>query len=444
MRSFLFSLLVTLAFASVLAHAATASRSYTSVPQSFSINGVDCPEVTSWSGGDLSGTVVENVANSTVTKKHISQVSYEPIVVKAVAPLSAGLSACLADLCAGRSTPVTLELSGPDPKPLQATNAQIMEARFAAFNGSSKDVYEITFVFRADSVQPQASPANPSIKTARSMRALSSNFSFALGSLDTSRVASIEPFTITRAVADSVGAIRLSSSQIGPTKFSNLVVVTSDASAASWTEWRDDFLVRGNNTDAKELAGSLTLLGPDLKTPLLSLQLSHVGIVRLAHNSNPADTTPRSTATLYCEQITLVTSATTPAPAPVTNPTPATNTPTPTKDTTNPNDAGMRDPAGFPRPVGLTRTTYSKTDSDTRLSETAGYSSDQTVNALLEAYVKVIAADGWKKDSINESGNTPADQMILSYWRKDKSQADLRLYGAKKGSTVSLSITTDK
>jgi hypothetical protein len=447
MRSFLASLLVILAFASVPAHAATLSRSYTAVPQSFSINGVDCPEVTSWSGGDLSGTVVEVVANSAsaVTKKHISQVSYEPIVVKAVAPLSAGLSACLADLCAGRSTPVTLELSGPDPKPLQATNAQIMEAQFAALNGSSKDVYEITFVFRADSVQPQASPANPSVKTARSMRALSSNFSFALGSLDTSRVASIEPFTITRAtVADSVGVFRLSSAQTGPTKFSNLVVVTSDASVESWTTWRDDFLARGNNADDKELAGSLTLLGPDLRTPLLSLQLSHVGIVRLAHNSNPADTIPRSTATLYCEQITLAQPGTNPAPAPTTNPPPATTTPTPAKDTTNPNDAGMRDPAGFPRPAGLTRTTYSKTDSEARLSETAGYSSDQTVTALLEAYVKVIAADGWKKDSINESGNTPADQMILSYWRKDKSQADLRLYGAKKGSTVSLSITTDK
>jgi len=34
--------------------------------------------------------------------------------------------------------------------------------------------------------------------------------------------------------------------------------------------------------------------------------------------------------------------------------------------------------------------------------------------------------------------------MILSYWHKDKSQADLRLYAAKKGSTVSLSVTTDK
>ncbi len=444
MRSLLAILLATLALATASAHAATTARTFAAA-QSFSINGVDCPEVTSWSGGDISGTVVEIVENSAVTKKHIGRVGYEPILIKATLPLSAALSSCLADLCAGRSTPVTLELSGSDPKPLQATNAQLIEAQFAALDGNSKEVYEIVFVFRAESVRPLASATNATVKTAKSFRALSSNFSLTLGSLDTSRVASIGPFIITRAtVADSVGAMRDSSAQTGPTKLSNLAVVTSDASAATWTAWRDDFLVQGNHTDEKELTGSLTLLGPDMKTPLLSLQISHIGITRFAHNPSASanEAILRSTATLYCEQITLAQPATTPAPAPTTNPPPATTTPP--KDTTNPNDAGLRDPAGFPRPAGLTRTTYSKTDSDARLSETADYSSEQTVTALLEAYVKVITDAGWKKETLNESGSSPADQMILSYWRKDKSQVDLRLYGAKKGSTVWFSITTDK
>ena len=444
MRPLLALLLVTFAIASVATHAATTSRTFAAA-QTFSINGVECPEVQSWSGGDISGTVVETGENSAVTKKHISQVGYEPIVAKATPPLSAALSACLADLCANRSTVVSLELSGSDAKPFQATNAQLIEAQFAALDGSSKEVYEIVFVFRAESVRPLASTANSSVKTAKTSRALASNFSFTLGNLDTNRVASIEPFSITRATtADSVGAMRDPSLQTGSTKFSNLLVVTSDASAASWTAWRDDFLLRGNNTDANELNGSLTLLGPDMKTPLLALQISHVGITRFAHNPSSNEAIMRSTATLYCEQITLAPPATNPAPAPTTNQPPATTNPTPTKDTTNPNDAGLRDPAGFPRPDGLTRTTYSKTDSDSRLSESAGYSSDQTVTALLEAYLKVIAADGWKKDSMNESGSSPADQMIMSYWRKDKSQADLRLYAAKKGSTVSLSLTTEK
>ena len=440
MRSLLVSFLAIFALASISAHAATTSRVFAAA-QSFSINGVDCPEVQSWSGGDISGTVVEIVENSAVTRKHIGQVGYEPILIKATPPLSTALSACLADLCAGRSTSVTLELSGSDGKPLQATNAQLIEAQFAALDGSSKETYEIIFVFRADSVRPLAGAAKPSVKTTKTTRALASNFQFTLGSLDTNRVSSIEPFTITRiASTDTVGAMRDPSLQTGNTKCPNLVVVTSDASAASWTAWRDDFLLQGKNTDADELAGSLTLLAPDMKTPILSLQLSHVGITRFAHNPAMNESIMRSTATLYCEQITLAS----PGTAPTTNPTPATTTTTPTQDTTNANDAGLRDPAGFPRPAGLTRTTYSKTDTDARLSETAGYSSDQTVTAQLEAYVKVIADAGWKKDSMNESGSSPADQMIMSYWHKDKSQADLRLYGAKKGSTVSLSVTTDK
>jgi hypothetical protein len=444
MRTILASLFVTFTFAAVSAHAATTSRVFAAA-QSFSINGVDCPEVASWSGGDISGTVAETVGNSAVTKKHISQVGYEPILIKATPPLSAALSACLADLCTGRSALVSLELSGSDAKPFQATNAQLIEAQFAALDGSSKETYEIIFVFRAESVRPLASATKPSVKTAKSTRALASNFRFALGSLDTNRVASVEPFTITRAsVANTVGPMRDPSLQTGPTKFPDLVVVTSDASAASWTAWRDDFLVRGNNTDANELDGSLTLLGPDMKVPLLSLQLSHVGITRFAHNPSQNESIMRSTATLYCEQITLASPTTTPAPAPTTNPTPATTAPAPTQATTNPNDVGLRDPAGFPRPAGLTRTAYSKTDSDARLSESAGYSSEQDINTLLDTYLKDLAGDGWKKDSLNESGSSQADQMILSYWRKDKSQADLRLYAAKKGSTVSLSVTTEK
>jgi hypothetical protein len=444
MRSLHATFFAAFALVSVSAHAATTSRTFAG-SQSLSINGVECPEVTSWSGGDVSGTVVETASASGVTKKHIGLVGFEPIVAKAVPPLSAALSACLADLCANRSALVTLELSGSDPKPLQATNAQLIEAHFAALDGSSKDTYEITFVFRAESVRPLASAAQPQSRTAKSSRALAANFHFALGNLDTNRVAGIGPFTITRATpANSLGLTRDPALQTGPTKFSDLEVVTSDAGAANWAAWRDDFLLNGNRTDEKELDGSLTLLGPDMKTPLLSLQISHAGITRFAHNPTSNEGIVRSTATLYCEQITLVTSATTPTPAPTTNPPPATAAPAATKDTTNPNDAGLRDPAGFPRPAGLTRTTYSKSDSDARLSESAGYSAEQDVDVLLEAYLKVIAADGWKKDSLNESGSSPSDHMILSYWRKDKSQADLRLYAAKKGSTVSLSLTTEK
>lgn len=445
MRSINVTLLALFSFAAISAQAATTTRTF-SAAQSFSINGVDCPEVTSWSGGDTCGAVVEIVENSAVTKKHIGQVGYAPIVVKATPPLSAALSACLSDLCTGSSKSVTLELSGSDPKPLQATNAQLLEAQFSALDGSGKEVYEITFVFRADSVRPLTDPIKPSVKTAKSTRALASNFRFTLGNLDTARVISIEPFTITRASGtDTAGAIRIAPSQTGPTKFSDLAVVTSDASAASWAAWRDDFLVSGNNADEKELNGSLTLLGPDLKTPLLSLQLSHVGIARFAHNPTLNESIARSTATLYCEQITPASPSATPAPSPAATPSPATTTATPKPaTTTNPNDAGLRDPAGFPRPAGLTRTTYSKTDSDYRLSESAGYTSEQDIAALLEAYLKAITTDGWKKDSLNESGSSPSDHMIMSYWRKDKMQADLRLYAAKKGSTVSLSLTTEK
>lgn len=323
-----------------------------------------------------------------------------------------------------------------------------MEARFPAVESNSKKYYDIILIFVADSVQPIATPVAPSVKIPV-QRAQASNFRFTLGSLDTTRISRIEPFTITRAVNASEGAYRIPSAQPEPNHISQVVVVTPQAGAASWTAWRDDFLVNGNNSDEKELEGSLTLFKADLQTPLLTLQLSHVGIQRLAPDASTTAATGQLAATLYCEQITFTAPSVKPAPLPPSTPTPSpvpaiTSPVAATPATKNPDDSGLRDPAGFPRPDGLTRTAYAKTDLDYRLSETANYKSDQEVAVLLEHYSKVLGADGWKRQSLNESGSSAADAMILSYWRKDNVEADLRLYAAKPGSTVSVSLTTSK
>lgn len=73
--------------------------------QSVSINGVNCPELVSWAGGYATGSVIEQVENNAVTKKHINKVSYEPITLTVSPPLSAAVGACLGDLCAGPRIP---------------------------------------------------------------------------------------------------------------------------------------------------------------------------------------------------------------------------------------------------------------------------------------------------------------------------------------------------
>jgi hypothetical protein len=390
-----------------------------------------------------------------ITKKHIAQVSYEPITVKAGIPLSPALTSCLAALCDNRANPVTLELSGSDGQNLQAVNAQLIAATFSALDSSSRDPVEITFVFQADIVRQATASAAARANFGKTVRALSSQFLFSLGNLDGSRVSRIDSFTITRAAQDaSDGGGRLPTAAVGATKFPNLSVVTSDAGAASWRSWRDDFLVQGNHLEANELDGSLTLLASDMTTPLLSLKISHAGLIRFAHNNDSAEAIQRSTATLYCEQITLAppnTTPTQPAPPTDTSRTPPTKSPVPLpgkfvpvpKKSTSA-DAGLRDPAGFPRAEGLTRTSYSKSGPDSRINEAANYSSEQDVDSLSEAYLKLLDAAGWKKETMNESGSSPEDHVIMSYWRKEKAQADLRIYAAKSGSTVFVSVTTEK
>jgi hypothetical protein len=83
----------------------------------------------------------------------------------------------------------------------------------------------------------------------------------------------------------------------------------STSAAASWKAWFDDFVVSGNNSDAAERKGSLTLLAPNLAEELVRIDFAGLGIFRLTGDPDP-DVPPGAIATmtaeLYCEQMTLV------------------------------------------------------------------------------------------------------------------------------------------
>jgi len=87
-------------------------------------------------------------------------------------------------------------------------------------------------------------------------------------------------------------------------EYPNLVVTLPENRA--WSAFFEDFVVKGNNGDDKELAGRLEVLSPDLSTVLLGMDLHHVGIFGLdpeAPEPN-ADGVRRVKAELYCEEMT--------------------------------------------------------------------------------------------------------------------------------------------
>lgn len=444
------------------ARAATVSRTYSATPQSLSINGVTCPELVSWSGGDASArVVVESAGVGATPKKHIANVVYEPIIIEVVLPLSRALQNSLSDLCANRTTTQTLLLTNSDGTQLQATNALLTEARFPPLDSTGKAAWRLTLVFRPESSHPVTSGATGSGRGGgRSAR--SSNFRLTLAGLPGNQVSHIEAFTITRAAAvGGVGDQRDYTAIPGSTQIPDLSVTVAHAGLTDWAGWRDDFVVQGNSDDAKEKSGSLDILAYDLQTVMLPLQLLHVGIRRLALVPGLGEGPDTYRAELYCESMsvasvpvtgtttptsTMGTPATTPAPAtppaetapadskaPAKEPakTPETaatesapapaDTPAVKSETaTNLKDKGSRDPADFPRPEGTIRTQYSAVKEPGFVQETANYTAKSKSGDLMVFYEKQLKGSGWEETARYENDNgTDHAHQITTTWKKD-------------------------
>ena len=77
----------------------------------------------------------------------------------------------------------------------------------------------------------------------------------------------------------------------------------SEASAADWRNWHEDFVIGGNNGPAQEKSGTLELLTPNMASALMTLTFAGLGIHRLQPVPAASEAiSPRVRASLYCEK----------------------------------------------------------------------------------------------------------------------------------------------
>jgi hypothetical protein len=454
-----------------------------------SVQGVSCPEVTAWTGGEIRAEVVEEKgAAATSPRKHLGAIRYEPIVIEAGLPLSQPLLDCVADLCANRSRGVALGLGtldqnyNPSGKGLQANNAQLVEIRFREIDAGSQDAAKVTLIFVADSTQVTASgPAvdRPALSgPSKSKRAVSGNFRLTMPGLTTNTVTRIDEFAITRRmVQDAIGSAREPVKIAATTEFPHLTVTMRSPAPADWEAWRDSFLIKGNSADSQEKSGAIEFLSPDLQTVLCSIQLSHAGIFRFSEppgepnslrvaqasiyvegisvaNSPASVATPKGQATTTPPAITTpatrsvvsevapTTAATTTTPSPaatepaVAQTTTITAAPDAASTVTSPEDQGARDPADFPRPEKTVRTLFTSVRQKTSVQETAKYTTPQTSGDLVAFYEASLGGSGWEVGTRYENNyGTRGAHQILSVWTKENRTANLTLIDLEPGKT---------
>jgi hypothetical protein len=174
-------------------------------------------------------------------------------------------------------------------------NAHISEVTVPTFDGRSKDPCYFTVKIdpgRLRHSKPQGRQLTP---PSEKRQWLASNFRFELGDLPCERVSKIDSFTIKQGVVRDRAKVEVP----------NIKITFSAADAERWEDWFKEFVIDGKSSDADEPSGSITLLGPDQKSELGRIELSHVGILSLQPAKTQAnkEDLARLEAKLYVEEI---------------------------------------------------------------------------------------------------------------------------------------------
>lgn len=311
------------------ATAAIDARTYASNRFAVELDGVLLDLIKSVEGGFARADVIqEKISASQFPKKHLGSPKYSDIVLQCdpalPPPFMNWIAASLALAYARKNGAiVTADFDMKERSRLEFFNALLSELTIPACDASSKEPGYLTVKLSPEYTRPVAGKSTvlpASLAAAKQQKAwLPANFRLQIQGLEAActRVNKIEALTIKQKVAENpIGDLRDYQKEPAALEFPNLVVTLPEADAGPFYQWFDDFVVKGNTGDDKERPGFLELLSPDLKTVLLRMNFSHLGIFSFSpmKQDASADSIARVKVEMYCEQITI--SAAAPATPP--------------------------------------------------------------------------------------------------------------------------------
>jgi hypothetical protein len=299
------------------AQGASAGRVYTAARYALELDGKVMGYIKSVDGGGITADVIgEQVGADYFTHKHIGQPKYEEFNVDLDFSLDAAFYACISNAWTGKASRddysvYTLDANNKVVRQDQYFNALITEVTFPKLDGSSKDSAYMTVKFAPEYSRSKKGSGKLNVPAGKGgpKKWLASNFRFEMGALPCDFVSQIDAFTVVQAVTrDMTGAQRGNLIEPGKIEFPNLTIAISEAHAAEWQGWFDDFVVKGNNGDDREKNGSLAFLSADKQTVLAQVNFFNVGIFSLAPEPAEAgvETVRRLRAGLYLERMEFV------------------------------------------------------------------------------------------------------------------------------------------
>jgi len=235
-------------------------------------------------GGYAKADVVSmNLGPDDYPLKHVSNVRFEPITVRGDINSLADLAKKAFDKPVqvnGRV--ITMGMTGKSVGALEFYNAFPTKVTISDLDGASKEscYIEVTLTpERTRRVEGGAAEARFASKQERCMR---SSFTVKIPGMVTNGVSKVENLSLTRAVTqDNVGDQRIATKSPAKPSIPNVVLTVSEATAKDFWAWYDSFLIKGDNGQEKERTIEVQLMGPDMKSSVLTLQGTGVGMVAM-------------------------------------------------------------------------------------------------------------------------------------------------------------------
>ena len=290
------------------------NRSFAAARFAFGIDGQFAGFVRKVSGGSIKSEVVtHNLGTSAFQRKNLSILEYDPLTFE----ISMGMGKPVWDWILAswkqdfQQKTCELQMCNFNHE-VQVVrtfeDAYITKVTTPALDGGSKEPGYFTVEINPSAIRYEKGNGQriQGTENVSSKRWLSSNFRFELGDLPCRRVAKIDSFSWEQKIVDvRKGTIREYGMEPAALTIPNLKVSISMADADPWAAWHKSFVIDGQCTDADELQGAITFLGPDMNEELAVISLRHVGMISMEQQALEANSenVARFDVELYVEEM---------------------------------------------------------------------------------------------------------------------------------------------
>ena len=280
------------------------------------IDGLPVGSLKTISGLDMLADIVANdLGPGAMPAKHVSNFSWTP----GRASIGLGMGQAMYDwmkqafdhgASTANGTLATGDFNFKQRSLLTFQNALLTAITVPRLDGASKDAGAFDIEFAPAAVRlsrGDGSDIRSSISS-RQQPWMCANFRFELGSLPCARVASIESFTWRCARADdTIGIFPEPAQRPVAVTVPDLRLSISAADYDAWAQAAQAWFIEGRHLEGDEMNGLITLLTPDLQTPLGAISLGNVGFKRFSQlpPSDGTDALYRFTVDLYVERMSL-------------------------------------------------------------------------------------------------------------------------------------------